>query len=102
MFVRKSNRSLFKASERILQWTVVATQENYRLHDGMRAQYIKLKQVLLEAEEKMSKLDLVIFYQNKKSELELNVIIVVIRGRFTVRKLNPGHFPCITVQHKRL
>ena len=27
---------------------------------------------------------------------------VVIRGRFTIRKLNPGHFSCITIQHKYL
>ena len=32
----------------------------------------------------------------------LSLVSVVIRGRFTVRKLNPGHFSCITVQHKCL
>ena len=30
------------------------------------------------------------------------LVSVVIRGHFTVRKLNPGHFSCITVQHKCL
>ena len=35
-------------------------------------------------------------------KVDMPLKTVVFRGRFTVRKLNPGHFSCFTVQYKCL